>query len=215
MKHTAFLTQGLRMYKILICIAISGLLSACIHHQATPTTQTYNLAIPTHTDTTHNQKSICVRVLPVIINSPYSGQQFVYRESAHQYTEDPYHTFVSAPSNLLTQYVIQALNNDKAIDAIGITNLANSEYLLQLNVTALYADYRDRKHPLAITAVTASLYRKHNHETQHLKTQAIAYQTDVPANDPNRLLMGYQHNLNAIVHQLEDMLVDHKGGNVD
>jgi len=182
------------------------LLSACLSPQKLPETKTYNLSFPSNQGAQINTHKMPIRLLPVTIATPYAKRNFVYRQGTHEYTTAPYQQFISSPSDLFTQYFTQALNASKNVAVLGVSALEDSDYTLQLQVTALYADYQHPKSPHAITKLTAYLYQKEKGNMRLLKQQSFAYQTPIQTNDPDSLVNGYQKNLQAIAGKLEGFL---------
>jgi ABC-type uncharacterized transport system auxiliary subunit len=92
-----------------------------------------------------------LRVRRFRVAAPYDGLTFVYRTGEAQYRTDYYNGFIVAPEETLTSETIRWLTAAGPFaSVIDGGSTVTSRFLLEGNVTALYADLSDAKAPKAV-----------------------------------------------------------------
>lgn len=143
------------------------LLNACMTHKDAPAIKHYSLSTKnlsaqnSSSEKTNNQNIL--RIMPVSIETEFAGKSFVYRMSDSQYIEAPYHQFLVAPNLQVTKLIYEYLSTSSTSTINAVVTNGNSlllaNYALQLNIKALYADYRSKSLPKAVTVIDAHLYK--------------------------------------------------------
>lgn len=191
------------MKKILTLISISSLLlTACVGSKKTPTIETYSFAPLATTPVASTTKAKTVRLMPASISPQFSNYSFIYRTSNTQYLLDPYRQFLSSPNAEITAYLQNALMPSLNATLIASDNLMTANYMLQENVTALYADYQNKSAPKAVIGIQFILYHCKNGETSQIAIITLNEETNIAPNDPSSLIEGYQRDLDKIAKKL-------------
>lgn len=97
----------------------------------------------------------------------------------------------------------------KTASLISADSLAPAKFILQENITALYADYRNKSAPEAVVSMQFTLYQCKNGVTAQIATISLSEKTPIAANNPASLLEGYQHNLSHITQSLGGFIDKH------
>jgi len=92
-----------------------------------------------------------LRVRNLQIAAPFEGRGFVYRNSEQNYETDFYHEFLVAPQSMLTDQVRRWLAASGRFRAVlDPASKLDATHSLEGNVTALYADFRNKDAPKAV-----------------------------------------------------------------
>jgi len=148
---------------VLICFALSG----CINLKTKNTPQKYySLTIDTsansrtittpkkHQHLKSNFRQYTLEIYPPQIDPQFSGTNFIYRTSELNYTNDYYNVFFGFPAEQIQQNTIKYLQTNKIFKYTS-DNLypIKADYALKINITELYADYRNPKTPQAVISI--------------------------------------------------------------
>jgi len=92
-----------------------------------------------------------VRIDRIRVAEPYNNTTFVYKVGDSKYTMDYYNGFVAEPGRLLTGELAEWLTNSNVFSSV-VTgdSAADSQLLLQANVTELYGDFSSTDQPKAV-----------------------------------------------------------------
>ena len=95
-----------------------------------------------------------LRVRNLQIAAPFEGRGFVYRNSDQNYESDFYHEFLIAPQPMLTEQVRQWLSASGRFRAVlDPASKLDSTHSLEGNVTAFYADFREKAAPRVVLQI--------------------------------------------------------------
>ena len=95
-----------------------------------------------------------LRVRSLQIASPFESRGFVYRNSEQNYETDFYHEFLVAPQAMLTEQVRRWLGASGRFRAVlDPASKLDATHSLEGNVTALYADFRDKSAPKVVLGI--------------------------------------------------------------
>lgn len=192
------------MKKVYPAIAVlSFLLTACVGGKQSPAVETYSFTpkvMQPIADTPHN--STVIRMMPATITPEFSNNAFIYRTSEMQYRIDPYREFLAAPNTEITIYLEHLLAPSLNATLVSSDNLTPANFVLQENITELYADYQNKTKPQAVLSIQFILYRCENSVMKQVGTMSLSEKTPIKTNDPASLLEGYQSNLNNITKKL-------------
>lgn len=192
------------MKKVYPAIAVlSFLLTACVGGKQAPAVETYSFtpkAIQSSSAISHN--STVIRMMPATITPQFSNNAFIYRTSEIQYRIDPYREFLAAPNTEITIYLERLLGPSLKATLVSSDNLTPANFVLQENITELYADYQNKTKPQAVLSIQFILYRCENSVMKQIGTISLSEKTPIKPNDPTSLLEGYQSNIGKMTKQL-------------
>jgi uncharacterized lipoprotein YmbA len=147
--------KNIIIYSVITLIIIT--LTSCISvHYPKRDQYMLNAKLPTKGARVSNK---ILAINSVRIAPQFSGFSFVYRTSDINYIKDYYNIFFNPPEQQIQQYIVnylQARNLFKYVDDAGILH---PDYILYSKVTALYADYRNREHPMGVMAIRFTLLK--------------------------------------------------------
>ena len=195
------------MKKTFLILAISLGLTACVGSKKTPAIETYSFAPITaqakHTAAPNNP---VIRMMPASISPEFSNDSFIYRVSETQYLIDPYRQFLSSPNAEVSAYLHNALTPTLHATLIASDNLMTAGFMLQENITALYADYQNKSAPEAVMTIQFIVYQCKGGETIQLDTITLSERTPIAPNDPASLIKAYQTDLDKMTEQLSVLI---------
>ncbi|MES2204708.1 MAG: hypothetical protein V4496_05750 [Pseudomonadota bacterium] len=195
------------MKKITALITLSTLLTACASHKPTPPIETYSLPSTTLTQTaTLSKQDNVIRMMPATIAPQFSNAAFIYRVSSVQYLTDPYRQFLTAPNIEISSYLENHLAVSPKMMLISSDNLTPANFVLQENITELYADYQNKLAPEAVLSIQFILYHCDNGVMKQVGTTTLSEKTSIKPNDPTSLLAGYQSNLDKMTKKLSQWI---------
>ncbi|MBX3380594.1 MAG: membrane integrity-associated transporter subunit PqiC [Phycisphaeraceae bacterium] len=142
----------MRKHRVVFAAATIGLgaLGGCNLNQPYPAKSTFVLRAGEigHAPVTLAES---VRVDPVRIAPPYDGRNLVSRTGEVSFSRDYYNVFISPPEDLATAELIRLLSESGVFTRVsGVSSTGNPDVSLECMVTDLYADERDRQHPMAV-----------------------------------------------------------------
>lgn len=193
------------MKKILpvITTILSLALASCVGGKQTPSMETYSFTPKTTQQTVVSpKKTVVIRIIPANITPQFANNAFIYRVSKMQYLIDPYRQFLTAPNIEISTYLENNLAPLLNATLISNDNLAPANFILQENITELYADYQNKSAPDAVLSIQFILYHCDKGVTKQLSTLTLSEKTSIKPNDPTSLLEGYQSNLDKMMRGL-------------
>jgi hypothetical protein len=85
------------------------------------------------------------------VAAPYDGSAFVYKVGPNQYSSDYYSAFLIATGHMLSADACDWLNRSHLFaHVIDASTGVRARYTLEGNISACYADFTDRQHPVAV-----------------------------------------------------------------
>jgi uncharacterized lipoprotein YmbA len=137
-----------------------------------------------------------VKILPVKVAAPYADKAFIYRLDETRYITDFYHRFLSPPSQMLTEAVTAGLSQGRLFKTVlSATTVQEGELLLEITITALYADYQTR--PAAVFALHAYL----SHADQDKGNYLLNHTIDVRVPMQTKSATAYAQAMNSALAQ--------------
>jgi uncharacterized lipoprotein YmbA len=140
-------------------ILIIGFLTSigCITPQPF-TQQQYQLEVSKPAAVKH-QSSKVLEINNVAIVPQFASLGLIYRTSELNYLVDYYNVFFAPPEQQINQVMINYLRAKNIFSYVANdVGQLKIDYILSPQVTALYADYRNTKQPLAVIAIDCTLF---------------------------------------------------------
>ena len=184
-------------------------LSACVSGKDTPNISYYSLENATQSVPSDTASETVVRVMPVSIVPQYSVKNFIYRTGETNYVSDPYRQFHLAPSLQITQYLTNAMQDELDVTIVSADSLLIANYVVQFDVSKLYADYQNKNAPEAMTSISALLYYVTPTRTAKIGEEIFSAQQAIAPNDAKSLIKGYNKNLTAISNEADTWIAQH------
>lgn len=183
-------------------IILSLLLTACTGSKQTPPIETYSFSPTITQQTSSASKANVLRMIPASISPQFSNYSFIYRTSKTQYLVDPYRQFLTAPNIEITTYLENDLAPSLNATLVSTDNLTPANYILQANITGLYADYQNKSAPEAVISIQFVLYHCDHGVTKQIGTILLNEKTSIKPNDAASLMEGYQSDLDKMTEKL-------------
>lgn len=194
----------------LVCSALLGfvsILSGCFGGSAAADKTSYLLdakreggPAQVHTDAT-------LRVRRFNVDEAFATKQLVYRVEEFRYESDYYHGFLVPPGVMITEKTRDWLADSGLFARVSsVGSRLESTYMLEGNVTALYADFRNEAAPTAVVEVRFFLLAGPDaNETVGL---ARTYRAESPitAKTAEAVVAGLSQSLTDILTRLEPNL---------
>ena len=137
----------------LLLLAAVGGLTGCLSKPAL-NKQTFAFNVPPAATTNHFDHHCILGVRKLQIAAPFEGRSIVYRTGEFSYERDPYAEFLEAPGDELLPVMNEWLRRSGNFDAVVAAGSAlKPDLLVEINVSQLFGDFRQPKHPAAILAV--------------------------------------------------------------
>lgn len=134
--------------------------------------------------------------------SPFKGRAFVYKLAENRFEQDMYHIFISPPEGLLTEYIAQSFNAQRA--ALPVAS-STADLILDGVVESLYGDYTDKNTPAAVIAIRFSLFTWSSKNTP-VFLETLSARHPLPDNTADALVEGWNQALADIMNQLANHL---------
>ena len=97
------------------------------------------------------------------IDSAFAGKGFVYRRGEHEYESDFYNQFLVSPAIIVSEKTRHWLCRSGVCERVLVPgSRLESTHTLEANITALYADVRDKSSLRAVMALRAFLIANDN-----------------------------------------------------
>ena len=97
------------------------------------------------------------------IDSAFAGKGFVYRRGEHEYESDFYNQFLISPAVMVSEKTRHWLYRSGIFQRVLVPgSRLESTHTLEANITALYADVRDKSSPGAVMELRAFLLASNN-----------------------------------------------------
>ena len=144
-----------------LSIVAGTLLAGCSFKQPSPAKQSYLLE-PVRVGEARNSASpVVLRVRGVQVAAPFEGRGFVYRTSELGYTVDFYHEFLTAPRNMIAGQLQSWLGVSGLFrGVISSGGAGDATHVIDANVSALFADFRNPSAPKSVFAVEFLVWKE-------------------------------------------------------
>lgn len=147
--------MNILIFRTLLTVA-AGLLASCSLQSATPPKTTFQFGASRPAMTAANPRYGSLRVADFRAPQANRSANLIYRETDQRFVADPYRVFLAPPATLMaerTRAWLAASSLFRAVLPAG--SLMRAETELEVEITELYADVREPKHPAAVLALRA------------------------------------------------------------
>lgn len=145
-----------------------------------------------------------------MIDSAFSGKNFVYRTGELEYETDFYHEFLVSPAAMIREatrnWLAQSNRFVRVVDAGGHVE---PTYALEANIIGLYGDVRDKDAPKAVMELRVFLLKvEGSRDPVVLHGQVYSATREASTADPDGLAAGFNACLQTILGELEKDLAE-------
>ncbi len=137
-----------------------------------------------------------VFINPVKVITPFDRLDFLYRVSNTRYLVDYYHVFMVNPATQIRDLFNNYLRADASISA------DQPLHTLQLELSELYADYRDNLRPKAVVKIRAIVVDEANRVKKILFDKSYNSRLLLSQKNTDALLDSWSKGLESIFRQL-------------
>jgi cholesterol transport system auxiliary component len=138
------------------------------------------------------------------IAAPFEGRSLIYRTGEFSYVCDPYAEFLVSPAEELMTPVRGWLRGDRNFSALVEAGSAlKPDTLVEISVSQLFGDFRQREHPAAILAMRFVFFDAPNGIPGKVMLEK-EYSRSIPLNAPtaDALMEGWNQALAEILAEL-------------
>ncbi len=192
--------KKLRQYST---ISLCSLLLASCFSVKYPEQQTYmlNIAMPQQEKIT--TKHNLLMIATPTIAAQFQNNTFVYRTSAIHYLTDYYNAFFIPPNLQIKQLITEYLSHAGLFQqVVGQSNIMRADLILQTEITALYADYRNSNYPKGVIAMQFMLLNKEAKKSEILFNTTFSETIPLQQKDSQSLVLAWNQGLQKILKQL-------------
>ena len=187
------------------CFSVSGCFSAATHKYVEKKQYLLNLPLlPTKKSAIPKQDIV---VHPITAFAAFDQNYFLYRVSKNQYLIDYYNGFMISVTRQLDPVLISYLKHSGFMNVGIAQDSAALQNELRVQITDLYADYRDRTQPRAVAALHFILTTKKDGKTVVLLDRTFHSIIPLKAKNTDSLLAawskGLQIDLTAAVWEMQ------------
>jgi len=137
---------------MLLLVAICGL-TGCLSRPAL-TRQSFSFSLPPVAVTNVVKHDFVLGMRSLQIAAPFDGRSLIFRTGEFTYERDPYAEFLESPADELMPAVREWFSTTGDFRAVTEAGSAlKPDMLVEINVSQMYGDFRQPKHPAAIMAV--------------------------------------------------------------
>jgi ABC-type uncharacterized transport system auxiliary subunit len=138
----------------------------------------------------------------VTVSTLFQDQPLVYRTGENSYEADPYAEFLVPPDRMLEECLLISLRNGRAFsEVLDAGSSLKSNCSMEVSVSQLYGDFRQRGKPCAVLQIHFMLYRTDDHE--HVLWQRdFSKSVPLPQRTPAALLAGWNTGLQQIMEEM-------------
>jgi cholesterol transport system auxiliary component len=205
------IVAALSLLTCLLC-AVIAMTAGCSLKKQSPSKLRYLVEAQRPGEAMQPSAQTILRVRNLRVASPFEGRGFVYRNSDQNYESDFYHEFLVAPQSMLTEQVRQWLGASGRFRAVlDSASKLDATHSLEGDVTALYADFRDKAAPKAVLEIHFLLLSDHGPAPQIALQKSYRQEASVETRSPDAMARAWSAALAKMMAALEQDLA---GGSV-
>ncbi len=142
-----------------------------------------------------------LQVRRLSVSPGFADRMLIYRTAEGQYVPDPYNTYLTAPSDMITQAATTWLRNAGVFEhTVTSSSRLRPNFVLEGTVPELYADFSAGKAHVGLACI---LLRDDSLSYEVLLTTEYAVETVLPSLDAKGAVAGLEAGLADIFAQLE------------
>jgi hypothetical protein len=187
----------LRIFSLITVIMLCLLTTGCLTKKYIERNQ-YLLNINVPKSTEHVSTKSPLFLYPIVVRAPFNQLSFLYRVSSDHYLTDYYNGFLISPGEQLYPVLKKFLINKGYFNLVNQTLDPNKIIRLRVEVTELYADYRDRKNPKALTSVNFFLSRNYQGREIILLDKTFSLAMPLRAKNTESLLAAWNNSFEIL-----------------
>ena len=151
--------------------------------------------------------AVVLRVRPFTAVAPFDERVFHYRVHAVRFESDFYNEFVYSPRTLIGDQTRLWLQSARLFGAVlEPASRAESTHSLEGCVTALHADYRDIKSPVAVMEIRFLLLKDSSASQEIVLDKTYRQEVPLENRQPATLAIGWSNGLKQVLTALEQDL---------
>jgi ABC-type uncharacterized transport system auxiliary subunit len=164
--------------------------------------ESFALTIPSSEETGAAARTNTLSLCRVTVSPLFENQQLVYRTGENSYEQDPYAEFLVPPDRMLGECLLISLRNGRAFsDVLGPGSSLKSNFSMEVSVSQLYGDFRQRGKPYAVLQIHFMLYRTGDHE-RVLRQRDFSKRVPLAQRTPAALFVGWNTCLQQIMEEM-------------
>jgi len=173
----------------IICLTITGCFPKAAKYVIK---KQYLLNIPTLSTRHNTQPTRALQVSSVTIAAPFNQNYFLYRINSTQYLVDYYNSFLALPARQMDSALANYL---KIIGHFYPVAPGEAAPRLQVDITELYADYRNRNYPKAVVTLHFTVTTFNDNNTAIVFDKTLHSAIPLEAKDTTSLLAAWSKGL--------------------
>ncbi len=191
-----------KLYVYSIFIVTSIMLTGC--GRMSYSKRTYILDAARQPEPGQAKSHVILDVRRFTIDSVFAGKGFVYRRGEHEYESDFYNQFLISPAVMVSEKTRHWLCRSGICGRVLVPgSRIESTHTLEANITALYADVRDKSSPRAVMELRAFLIANNPAAESVLLGKTYRASCPLQSNTPEALVEALDKCLAEILTSLE------------
>lgn len=195
--------RTIALHKLLLVSGMALTLLLCGCASRSPWKQeSFALTIPASTERGAIAHTNILSLRRVTVSTLFRDQPLVYRTGENSYEADPYAKFLVPPDRMLGECLLISLRNGRAFsDVLDPGSSLKSNCSMEVSVSQLYGDFRQRGKPFAVLQMHLILYRTDDRECV-LWQQDFFKSLPLAARTPAALFVGWNNGLQQIIAEV-------------
>jgi ABC-type uncharacterized transport system auxiliary subunit len=187
----------------IVCLLCTGCISV---KNFTP--QQYQLEVPSPKPVAHKAEDKVLEINNAVIAPQFTSLGFVYRTAELKYTIDYYNIFFTPPAQQINKIMVNYVRAKNIFSYVtSDVGQLNIDYVLYPEITALYADYRDSKRPLAVVAIDCTVFPS-SKTNKPLLHKLYAAKVPIIVKDSESLVKAWNQGLQRILSDISTDLMN-------
>jgi cholesterol transport system auxiliary component len=191
-----------KLYVYSTFIVFSIMLTGCGRTSYSKRTYILDAARQPEPGQAENHATLTVRRFT--IDSAFADKGFVYRRGEHEYESDFYNQFLISPAVMISEKTRQWLCRSGICERVLVPgSRIESTHTLEANITALYADVRDKSSLRAVMKLRAFLIANNNNDESVILGERYQASCPLQSDTPEAFIEALDKCLAEILTSLE------------
>jgi len=194
--------RGATISTVILLAALGGLAGCLSRPALKEQTFVFNVPAGGATKAIASQRVLGIRSLQIA--TPFAGRPLTYRTDEFAYVRDPYAEFLELPADELVAPIREWFRGNGNFQAVAETGSAlKPDTLVEINVSQLFGDFRQPRHPLAILTMQVTFFDAPNGMSAGVILQR-EYSRQIPlsAQSAAALMKGWDQALAEILGEM-------------